>query len=305
MIEFPIDSQTIVPAAETPTRPFFWSVKREVWENRSLYIAPLIVAGVSLFGFLISTIGLPARRRAVLMLPEAQQRAGIEAPYDVIAMMLVVTAFIIAFFYCLDALYSERRDRSILFWKSLPVSDRLTVLSKAVVPLVVLPALMFVIIVGTQIVMLLWTNLLLLVSGSSSAALWATVKYFPPPLLLLYFLIAVALWHAPLYSWLLLVSAWAKRATFLWAVLPVFAVTILERIALGTQYFGQFVAWRLFGGLGQAFIMPKKGQAPPADPWSTITPVKFFTTPGVWVGLVFAAIFLAVAIRLRRNREPI
>jgi ABC-2 type transport system permease protein len=305
MTEFPIDSQTAAPAVESKTRPMYWLVRRELWENRSVFIAPLVVAAVTFFGFLISTFGLPSRRRAVLMLPEAQQRAGIAAPYDVIAMMLVVTAFLIAFFYCLDALYSERRDRSILFWKSLPVSDARTVLSKAMIPLVVLPSLLFVIIVATQIVMAGWTTMILLASGSSSSALLATVKYFPPPLLLLYFLIVVALWHAPLYSWLLLLSAWAKRATFLWAVLPVFAISILERIAFGTSYFGQFIQWRLFGGLGQSFLMPQKGQTPPADPWSGVTPGKFLATPGLWLGLIFAAICLAVAIRLRRNREPI
>ena len=58
-------------------------------------------------------------------------------------------------FYCLDALYGERRDRSILFWKSLPVSDLTTVLSKASIPIVVLPLLTFAVTVATQLIMLL------------------------------------------------------------------------------------------------------------------------------------------------------
>src|SRR5437899_6524167 len=128
------------PAA---TRPFSWSVRREVWENRSIYVAPLIVAVVVLFGFLLSTIGMPERRQAVLLLDSAHQRAAIGAPYDVAAMMLIFTTFIAGVFYCLDALHGERRDRSILFWKSLPVSDLTTVLSKASVPLVILPLVIF------------------------------------------------------------------------------------------------------------------------------------------------------------------
>src|SRR5216683_2975317 len=147
----PLDSQPIAPAAMSPTRPLYWSVRRELWENRSIYIAPLIVAAVQVFGFAISTIGLAERRRGVLLLDPAHQRAAIEMPYDVAAMMMIFTAFIIAVFYCLDALHGERRDRTILFWKSLPVSDLTTVLSKAIVPLVILPLLAFAITVCVQL----------------------------------------------------------------------------------------------------------------------------------------------------------
>src|SRR5712672_1526062 len=150
------------PAA---TRPFYWSVRREVWENRSIYIAPLIVAVVVLFGFLVSTIGLPERRQAVLLLDPARARAAIEAPYNMAAIMLILTAFIVGVFYCLDALYGERRDRSILFWKSLPVSDRTTLLSKATIPLAVLPVVSIAIIVVTQLIMLLISTAVLLPSG--------------------------------------------------------------------------------------------------------------------------------------------
>ncbi|MGA7276125.1 MAG: hypothetical protein WBX14_14865, partial [Candidatus Udaeobacter sp.] len=78
------------PGYSAPTRPFHWSVRRELWENRSIYIAPMIVAIVVLFGFLVSTIGLPERRRAVLLDP-IKARAGIEAPYDMAAIMLILT----------------------------------------------------------------------------------------------------------------------------------------------------------------------------------------------------------------------
>src|SRR5437762_13024307 len=151
------------------TRPFYWSVWRELWENRSIYMAPLIVAVVVLFGFLVSTAGLPERRRAVLLLDPTKARAAIEAPYNVAAIMLILTAFIIGVFYCLDALYGERRDRSILFWKSLPVSDRTTLLSKATIPLVILPLVTFAIVVATQLVMLLWTSMLLITHGMSTS----------------------------------------------------------------------------------------------------------------------------------------
>ena len=137
------------------TRPLYWSVRRELWENRSIYIAPLIVAAVQVFGFAISTIGLAERRRAVLLFDPAHQRAAIEQPYDLAAMMMIFTVFIVGVFYCLDALHGERRDRTILFWKSLPVSDLTTVLSKAIIPLVILPLLAFAITVCVQLIMVL------------------------------------------------------------------------------------------------------------------------------------------------------
>ena len=104
----PNESQTRIA-----TRPLYWSVLRELWENKSIYIAPAIVAAVLLVGALVSSGYLPERRRNAMLLDEVRRRAAIELPYNIVAMMLIVTAFIIGFFYCLDALYGERRDRSI------------------------------------------------------------------------------------------------------------------------------------------------------------------------------------------------
>src|ERR1700747_2188929 len=138
------------PDYRPTTRPFYWSVWRGLWENRSIYVAPILVALVVLFGFLVSTVGLPERRQAVLLLDPAKARAAIQAPYDMAAIMLILTAFIVGVFYCLDALHGERRDRSILFWKSLPVSDLTTLLSKTTIPLAGLPLSTFVIVIVTK-----------------------------------------------------------------------------------------------------------------------------------------------------------
>jgi ABC-2 type transport system permease protein len=297
--EMPANSQSA--PTMTPVRPMYWSLRRELWENRSLYLAPLIVAAVFMFGFVISTIGMPHRRRATMMLDPAHQRAVIERPFDTAAIMLMATAFIIGIFYCLDALYGERRDRSILFWTSLPVSDRTVVLSKACVPLAVLPLLTFAVTVTVQLAMLMWTTLILLPSGLAGT----TFQHFNPfenSLVLLYGLITVALWHAPVYGWLLMVSAWAKRATFLWAVLPPLVIAAFETIAFHTSYIGHFLRYRFIGGFGLAFAMQAPGVAvqPPQ-----LTPGTFLTAPGLWFGLLFAAAFLAATVRLRRYREPI
>ena len=284
------------------TRPMYWSIRREVWENRSIYIVPLIVGGVMLLGFFLSSFTLPARRRAALALDQAHQRLLISKPYDIAAMMFVFAMVIVAIFFCLDALHGEQRDRSILFWKSLPVSDRTAVLSKLSIPVVVLPAITLVATIVTQMLMLLWSSFVLLVSGLTPVTTFQYFNIVLHSIFLFYGLIVIALWHAPLYAWLLLVSAWAKRATFLWAILPFFAIGILERIAFNTTYFGKFLQYRLGGGFHRAFAFRKDGTI---DALSDLTPGKFLVTPGLWIGLAFAAAFIAGAVRLRRYREPI
>jgi ABC-2 type transport system permease protein len=280
------------------TRPMYWSVRRELWENRSIYVAPLLVAAVVMFGFVISTIGMPQRRRATLLLAPAQQHATIEMPFDVAAFMLIATAFVIGVFYCLDALQGERRDRSILFWKSLPVSDRTTVLAKASIPLLALPSLIFVIIAITQWFMLVWSTVVLLPTGLAGST-WTNFHWFTQSMLLLYCLIVLVLWHAPIYVLLLLISGWARRAPYLWAVLPPLAIAAVEKIVFNSAYFASFLKYRLIGGVGEAFIF----KAPHGtDSLSRLTPLNFLSTPGLWIGLIFAAIFITAAVRLRTRR---
>jgi ABC-2 type transport system permease protein len=289
--------------SSSATRSLYWSVRRELWENRSIYVAPLIVAAVVLFGFLVSTVGMPHRRQAVLSLDPTHQRAMIGMPYDVAAMMLIFTAFIVGVFYCLDALHSERRDRSILFWKSLPVSDFITVLSKASVPFVVLPVIIFAVIVIVQFLMLLWSSAVLLPSGLAGTT-WTRFNLFPQSLILLYSLIVIALWHAPIYAWALLISGWARRATFLWAVLPLLAIGVLEKFAFDTSYFASMLKDRLFGAADTAFAFQlHRGVA--IDSLVQLTPGRYLATPGLWIGLVVAAAFVAIAVRQRRYRGPI
>src|SRR6266566_2725944 len=299
--ESPINSGVTDPGYSiVPTRPMYWSVWRELWENRSLYIVPLIVAAVQVFGFAISTIGLAERRRAVLLLEPAKQRAAIEMPYDVAAMMMIFTVFIVGVFYCLDALHGERRDRSILFWKSLPVSDLTTVLSKATIPLVVLPLFTFAITVCLQGTMLLETSVVLIFHGLSPATTWAHFPVFQNWLVLLYGLIAIALWYAPIYGWALLVSGWARRATFLWAILPLLAIGFFEKITFNTSHFASMLKDRVLGFAPEAFAFNAHTIGSVA-----LTPGTYLSSAGLWIGLAFATAFLVAAVRLRRYRGPI
>jgi ABC-2 type transport system permease protein len=296
------ESHVIAPAVISETQRMYWSVRRELWESRSIYIAPLAVAALILFGFLISTVHLREKMRAALALDPMQQHELIAQPYNIAALLIMFTTFVVAVFYCLDALHGERRDRSILFWKSLPVSDLTTVLSKASIPLVVLPLLTFAITAATQWIMLLLNSAALLGSGLSVATLWTQVSLAQMWLMLLYHLVTVhALWYAPIYGWLLLVSAWARRAAFLWAALPLLAIGITEKIAFNTSHFAAMLERRMGGG-AEAVAVPG---STPMDPMTHLTPNHFLSSPGLWIGLAIFAAFLAAVVRLRRSQGPL
>jgi len=274
-------------------------VRRELWENRSIYIAPLAVAGITLFGFVIATLG-----RALSVRDLAQRRAVLEEPYTFASLVLMFTTFIVGIFYCLDALHGERRDRSILFWKSLPVSDVTTVLSKASIPMVVLPLLTFAITVALQLIMVLLSSAVMLASGQSPAALWAQLSPFQMSLLLYHLVTVHGLYYAPIYAWLLLVSGWARRAVFLWAGLPLLAIGVVEKIAFNTSHFAAMLGSRVTGGAGAADY-PMPNSVAMHHGLALLTLGEFLISPGMWLGLAVAAAFLAGAVRLRRYQGPI
>lgn len=291
-------SQRNAPGSMSLTRPMYWSIRRELWEHRSIYIAPLAVAAVALFGFSLGSI-LGIWEKALRLNPEQPQ-----GPYDMAAGLMMLTGIVVSVFYCVDALHGERRDRSILFWKSLPVSDATTVLAKACIPLLILPLLIVAITVVLHLLMLLLSSAVLLVSGESVATLWTKVSLFRMSWLMLYHVLtAHALWPAPIYCWLLLVSGWPRRATFLWAVLPLVAIAGVEQIAFHTWHFASMIGSRLLGAT--TTVASTSPNMFPTNPMTHIAPHHFLSSPGLWIGLAIAAVFLAAAVRLRRYREPI
>lgn len=292
-------------AAGLPTNPLYWSICRELWEYRSIYVAPLAVAGVYLLGFLLHLHRLPNSMRAAMAPFTAEQRQALVQPFDFAAAAVMGTAFLVGMLYCLDALHAERRDRSILFWKSLPVSDFTTVLAKASIPLLVIPAVSFAITVVLQGIMLLLSTVVLAASGLSPAILWNQLAFFQSAYLLLYHLFTVhVLWYAPIYAFLLLVSAWARRTPLLWAVLPALAIGVFEQVVFHTSHFARFVGERFSGG-PEMEASTMTGGGFPFHPGVHLTPGHFLMAPGLWIGLLFAAAVLAVAARVRRYREPI
>ena len=295
-------SQGVAAAAIPVARLMYWSLRRELWENRAIYVAPVAAAAVFLFGFSISTILALTGLHAVPWLDPTKHEL-FRQPYKYAENLIMATAFIVAMFYSVDALYAERRDRSILFWKSLPVSDLAMVLSKASIPILIVPLLAFAITVLTQGIMLLISSAALLISGQSVSARWSQSSIFEMWLMLLFHLLCIhGLWQSPIYGWLLLVSGWAKRAPILWAVLPPLAIGFGEKAAFNTTYFGSLIGNRFTGGSEGAAILEHGGAT---GSLMVHAPAHFLISPGLWIGMAFAAAFLVAAIRIRRYRGPI
>jgi len=298
-----------------PTRPFYWSVRRELWENRAIYLAPVAVAGFVLLGFLFSLHNAPQAAHVLAgpkpgpdatpaaMLAYNKQAMSLMVP-QFAGFAILVVSLIVAVFYCLGSLHAERRDRSVLFWKSLPVSDRTTVLSKAFVPLVVLPPIIFAVMLVAQAVMLTLSSAVIASSGASPAVLWSRLPT-PAGMIggLAYGLVIISLWYAPLVGWLMLVSAWAKRTTFLWAVAPPLVICLFELVAFRTHYAWTLLHSRLMDGFA-AFTVGGLGKQPLHD-ITQIDPMPFLTNLGFWGGLVFAAAAFAGCVWLRRRSDPI
>ena len=268
-------------------RAMVWSVKREIWENRSIYIAPLIVAGVLVLG-------------SILAVHHNLEPGSLRSHEELVGGVLMGAALLVAIFYCLDALYGERRDRSVLFWKSMPVSDWTAVLSKFAVPLLVLPVITFAITIVTQAFMLLASSGYLWMHGRSAAALWG-LPWGEMSGGLLHHLVTVhSLYYAPIFGWLLVVSAWAKRLPFLWAFVPLAAIGIIEKIVFNTNRFANLLGSRLSGGMDMPG--PKGGGLMLLWPNH---PLEFLMAPGLWIGWAIAAVCIVAAVRLRRYRDPI
>src|SRR5688572_14436778 len=99
----------VAPAPATrPVRPFYWSVRRELWENRSLVIAPLVAAGIVLLALILRAMHLPQDMQTLSAVPPEAQRALVAFAYAAVAYALSIVMHITVFFYLLDALQGER-----------------------------------------------------------------------------------------------------------------------------------------------------------------------------------------------------
>lgn len=282
--------------------------RRELWEHKALWIAPLVTAAL----FIAAALGGHAQvalPRDVTM--DAEGRRALFALLQwVFAVPQYLVMLIVLFFYLLDCLYAERRDRSILFWKSMPVSDAQTVLSKLLTALVVVPLGVFALVLVAGLVVAAIAGLRFGDAGAFVA--WDAVTWLKLQALMLLGLVIAMLWYAPVVAWLLLLSAWARRNLFLWAVLPPILAVMLERIALGTNHAGEFLKYRLVGiwaelgvgrGLGRSLRVEGE-RLPRVDRlFDLIDATPVIGNVDLWLGLIVAAALVWGTIRIRRFRD--
>jgi len=293
------ESHVYSTAAIPAGRLVYWSIMREFWESPSVYMAPVTVAAVALIGYLFGAILLPGHQptRAMTM-----HHDPLRVAYDMAAVVIMLTVVLLQLFYCLDALYGERRERSILFWKSLPVSDVTTVFAKTSVPMVFLPLYGMVVTVVTQFGILLIASVVVLFTGGSVSMLWQQSSIIYPAWLLGYHLLTVhTMWYAPLYCWILFVSAWAKRSPIIWVVFPPLAIYAAERFLFGTSFFWEILHARLLGNT----LATTGSDMTEMGVGTHVTPLAFLTNPSLWIGIAVSAAFLWGAARLRRYHEPV
>jgi ABC-2 type transport system permease protein len=288
-------------------------IRREFWEHRSFFIAPAVVAAILLVIMTFAHVEFGHISLDLLGNPE-----WVAKRYGIITVLLWGVAFpylismgCLTVFYLLDSLYADRRDRSVLFWKSLPVSDRETVISKLVVAAVVLPLMTYLAVLATNLVFGVIGSLRLSDTIDHVwSVIWMPSAWFDAHVALLYALLAMMLWYLPILGWLILISAWARRAVILWAVLPPLALMLLEYGLFHTTYVGQVLRERFVGWYRHAIdldVVAQRAQdihgnhLPAAHITDAIDPGAYFSTAGLWIGIVVAAAFIWLAIQLRRR----
>jgi len=323
----------------SPLRRFGWLLRREFWEHRTgLLIAPAVVGLISLLltavtmfaaiglgrnasgnievdGQQVSINGLDLARLMESMGPDDQQKLGEVVNFSLLLgsyWPLLVMALVV-FFYCLGALYDDRRDRSILFWKSLPVSDLATVLSKLATALVVAPLLAIAVSAVTMVgYLLLMMAAVSWLGGDAIALIWQPASITTLLATHLAWLPAYMFWSLPCVGWLMLCSAHARRVPFLWAVVPPLLggillsatglVTVLG-ISHGTLWL-QGVMRLLLGtvpGIDQVYLSQAQANYTPAHLPSQA--FDAFTLPALWIGALFGLACIVLAIALRRRSD--
>ncbi len=294
-------------------------IQREFWEHRSIWVTP---AAIGVVMVLMGATGLVIGdnfREVVDMgivgasnVGDAERRAMLIGALSGVTLLFTLTMWVLTIFYCLDSLYAERKDKSILFWRSLPITDTETVISKLIVAAVAIPLVTLVAVVATQLVNLVilsgWVSAR---GGSPGHLLWDVGALFDIWGSTLIFLLAVPLWLSPFLGWFLFVSAFTKRSPLLVAFLPIVVVPMLERMVLGTRYFADAIFVRsgkmpLFGDVDPETIFDGDRVQLSTDMVSVLGVInvgKFLASPSLWLGIVVCALFTAAAVYVRRYRD--
>ena len=278
-------------------------VRRELWEHPALWRVPLGVA--ALLG--VSTVFSPSinlEGHDLARFGSHERVIALNVSQDAWAMLIYLAAAIVASFFVLDSLYAERKDRSILFWKSLPVSDGLTVLSKFLVAAVIVPLGAFVLAILSHLLALTIWKLRVAAGAVPDLVSLDLVAWLRGELVIFLLLLVSSLWYAPVVAAGLLVSAWAKRSPLMWATLPLVLIPLFEAIVFRTGYVWSVIRYR---SEGIWFVLTHKGgRSVVSENMALLTDLNWagaFGNVNLWLGLVATAALLYAAVRIRRYRD--
>jgi len=282
---------------------YIWLVRREFWEYRAIWMCPAVIVCALMLAALFGRVEV-----AELGSPEGNSGMAGMALFA-FGMIFFFVMTIYSSWYLLDCLNADRKDRSVLFWKSLPISDTAMVLAKLFTGLVAIPIVYFT---AADLSALLMAFIISLRSHSSlGSALWQPDLWLQLQALWLYVIASIAIWYLPLAGWLMLISAWARRAVMLWSIMPPLAVVLAERLFLGTHVVEDLLRNRLAGYLAVAFHhqqgagwvrTPLGGAgsiATPISVWRLLDPIGFFSSPATWIGVFVGAALVCGAVQLR------
>jgi ABC-2 type transport system permease protein len=234
-----------------------------------------------------------------------------------IAALFFVVLQITQYAYLVDCLYAERKDRSILFWKSLPLSDAAVVASKLLTALVVMPLCALAASLITEIVIAAAASIRLGLHSDMLSVVWAPAIWIKATGFCMFTVLAVELWALPLMAWVVLTSAVAPRSPALFAILIPMAVALVERLLLGSHVFLDLFVARM--GVPDHAIKVTQinfddttGELITADHGGHWADAQFidsgvsavFGNPSLWWGLLVAVALLAITVEMRRRRDP-
>lgn len=318
-------------------KTFYWLLKREFWEHRGGFLwAPVITGGIYLLFFLIGLVwALGMARHGFSMdgneMGEmfAQAAAGhsqhvgevLDGFIAFSVMLVLIVCGFVVLFYCLGALYDDRRDRSVLFWKSLPLSNASTVLSKVVSAGVIAPVIALVVGLLTALVQLVILLIAMAIHGVNPWQVLMQTHLLRMTVTAVSLIPLSALWALPSIGWLLLCSAWARSKPFLWAILiPAIANVLVWWFSVVGLFSTHFAAgWsrvlaRLLGSVfPNSFLywgepdlhfdaMTNGGRL--ADSSQLIgNAYHLLASPSLWIGVLGGTVLVAGAVWLRRVRD--
>ena len=296
-------------------------LQRELWEHRAVFVVPVVVAVITLVTSWTGqvTIGelehLDIGIVGLSNMPENVRAAALSFTMVGLSVSFIIAMWILTIFYALDALYAERKDRSILFWRSIPVTDFETVLSKLLTALLVIPLVTFVIIAVTQLLVLLSLTVQIDFRGGSPwQLLWSAAPFLDTWAATMVLLIALPLWLSPFIGWFLFVSAFTKRSPLLVAAMPIVLLPMFEKLffdsaIMAEAFFVRSVKFPLFTGVDNMALMMQETDDLAAlaeaelSVFSLLDLGNFLASPQLWLGIVVCGLFSAAAIYVRRYRD--